>query len=179
MPTKQIVSDLFGNIASEDALQETSKRVKPTEVNGKSEFHLGWRMCRDYLKNIPVLTISSEEAREYEQLKGVKERMKNEFDWTKHDGEIINVPDELDPKKFFGKSKNQSIEEERSKGGWISVKERLPKEEDCFDNYHEVLTVQVGRKRPTMMKYWELEHCPFTTYWTGISILPSLPIPIQ
>lgn len=77
MPTEQIVSDLFGNIASEDALQETSKRVKPTEVNGKSEFHLGWRMCRDYLKNIPVLTLSSEEAREYEQLKSFAEKIKH------------------------------------------------------------------------------------------------------
>lgn len=63
---------------------------------------------------------------------------------------------------------SQAIED-----NWINVDERLPTKEDVFDEYDEVLTIQVGRKRPTMMKYWEVKHCPFTKLWLAVPPLPT------
>lgn len=54
--------------------------------------------------------------------------------------------------------------------GWISVEQRLPTKYDaCDEYYNEVLTIQVGRKRPTFMKFWEIQHCPFTKWWMKIT----------
>jgi len=59
---------------------------------------------------------------------------------------------------------------------WISVKERTPTMEDTSDEfYNEVLTIQVGRTRPTCMKFWEIKDCPFTKYWMVIPPLPLTP----
>lgn len=55
---------------------------------------------------------------------------------------------------------------------WVRVSDRLPTEDDSYDDYNEVLTIQIGRQRPTMMKYSEIKHCPFTTHWMK---LPSAP----
>ena len=67
------------------------------------------------------------------------------------------------------------LDETDTSNNWISVEDRYPTQEDCFDDFYEVLTIQVGRKRPTMMKYWELKHCPFTKLWLAVPPLPNPP----
>ncbi len=58
--------------------------------------------------------------------------------------------------------------------GWTRVEDGLPTENDTSDYwYNEVMTLQVGRRRPTFMKYWEVKNCPFTKYWMP---LPKKPI---
>jgi len=58
--------------------------------------------------------------------------------------------------------------------GWTMVEDGLPTENDTSDYwYDEVMTLQVGRRRPTFMKYWEVKNCPFTKYWMP---LPNKPI---
>jgi hypothetical protein len=50
---------------------------------------------------------------------------------------------------------------------WVRVEDRLPTGEDA-DTYNEVLTIQIGRHRPTFMKFWEIKDCPFTKKWMTI-----------
>lgn len=56
---------------------------------------------------------------------------------------------------------------------WVPVSERLPTIEDCEHTFDEVLTIQLGREKPTLMKYWEIRHCPFTSHWVRLFAYPS------
>ncbi len=59
--------------------------------------------------------------------------------------------------------------------GWTRVEDGLPTENDTSDYwYDEVMTLQVGRRRPTFMKYWEVKNCPFTKYWMPLPNKPSI-----
>lgn len=60
----------------------------------------------------------------------------------------------------------------QKENGWISVEDRLPTQEDTFI-YDEVLTIQIGRARPSWMKYWEIKDCPFTKMWLGVPPAPA------
>ena len=62
----------------------------------------------------------------------------------------------------------------RDREGWISVTDRLPTAGDtCEELWDEVLTIQHGRKRPTMMKFWEIKNCPFTHHWKPLPQPPT------
>lgn len=62
----------------------------------------------------------------------------------------------------------------RDSDGWISVEERFPDSNDtCEDYYNEVLTLQLGSKRPAMIKYWEVKNSPFVKFWMPLPAPPN------
>ena len=59
---------------------------------------------------------------------------------------------------------------------WISVKDEFPNKSDTSEDfYNEVLVIQLGSKRPVMMKLHEIRNNPFVTYWLSIPPFPKPP----
>jgi hypothetical protein len=83
---------------------------------------------------------------------------------TKQEKELLH----LQSQKLELEAENKRLRE-----GWVSVEDRLPTADDAYPKYNEVLTIQVGRRRPTMMKWWELKHCPFTKLWMKVPTPPA------
>lgn len=79
------------------------------------------------------------------------------------------LPDRI---KFL-ESKLSSLKKQDD--GWISVEDHLPTKKDtCDDFYNEVLTLQLGTKRPAMMKYWEVKNSPFVKLWMPLPSPPTI-----